>query len=336
MKLENLGSGSNMKILLLGATGFVGRHLLRRLARDGHRMTVLTRYRPGCRDVALIPGVRLVQADPYDTAGLISLLRGHDAAVNLVGILNERGFGGRGFRRAHVDLVAGLLEACRAQGVGRLLQISALNAGKGASHYLRTRGEAEALVRKAADTWDLTYTVFRPSVIFGPDDTLLNRFAGLLRISPVLPLARAGTRFAPVYVGDVVEAMTTALHAPAAAHNATLELCGPESMTLRKLVCWVRDTLGLRRAVIGLPEPLGWLQGRVMDFVPGKPFSSENFRSLEFDSVCSADGLATLGIRPHTLTRLAPTWLGATGKQRRYQSLRRAAHNRDRSGGESD
>lgn len=320
-----------MKILLLGASGFVGRHLLRRLSRDGHEMTVITRYRPGCRDLALIPGVRLVQADPYDTAGLTSLLRGHEAAVNLVGILNERGFGGRGFRRAHVELVEGLLEACRTAGVERVLQMSALNAGRGRSHYLTTRGEAEDKVAAAAGR-GLVCTIFRPSVIFGPDDSLLNRFAGLLRISPVLPLARADTRFAPVYVGDVVEAMARALRATEAV-GATLELCGPETMTLRELVCWLRDTLGLRRAVIGLPDALGWLQGRVLDFVPGKPFSSDNFRSLAHDSVCTGDGLATLGIRPHTMTVLAPTWLSAAGKQTRYQQLRRAAHKRQDPGG---
>src|SRR5690606_20447992 len=136
--------------------------------------------------------------------------RGADAVINLVGILNEKGRDGSGFERAHVELTEVVIDACRSAGVSRLLQMSALNAGRGQSHYLRTRGESEARVRASRLDW----TIFPPSVIFGPGDGLYNRFAGLLRPLPVLPLACAGAKFAPVYVGDVVEAFARAVARP--------------------------------------------------------------------------------------------------------------------------
>lgn len=313
-----------MKILILGGSGFVGSHLTRRLARDDHEITVVTRYAPGCRHLTIIPGVSVRQFDPYDRATLAAELQDHDAAINLVGILNERGFGGRGFQRAHVELVEILIEACGEAGVRRLIQMSALNAGTGPSHYLKTRGEAEALLSRAQSEGVISTTVFRPSTIFGPDDSFLNRFGALLKISPILPLARPAARFAPVYVGDVAEAFARVLDDPAS-YGETYELCGSETWPLIELVRWWRDRLGLRRAVIGLPDFLGRLQGRVFDLVPGKPFSSDNFASLTVDSVCRDDGFARLGIRPWGLSERAPSWVGQDTRQARYQRYRRQA-----------
>lgn len=309
-----------MKILMLGGSGFVGGHLTRRLAADGHRVTVITRYAPGARHLKVVPGARIETLDPYDVDALAEVLASHDALVNLVGILNERGFGGSGFRRAHVTLVEGAIEACRRAGVDRLIHMSALNAGNGDSHYLKTRGEGEARVRESGLDW----TMFRPSTIFGPDDSFLNRFAGLLAISPVLPLARPGARFAPVHVGDVVEAFARAA-ARDDAIGQTYELCGSETWTLADLVRWVARQRGMRRWVIGLPDALGWLQGRVFDFVPGKPFSSDNFKSLGVDSVCTDRGFERLGIEPWGMSEKAVDWLSDTGRQSRYRRFRQHA-----------
>jgi len=313
-----------MKILILGGSGFVGSHLSRRLARDGHQLTVITRNAAACRHLWVIPGLKLRQVDPYDAGALADALAGHDAAINLVGILNERGFGGSGFRRAHVELVETLLRACSEAGVSRLVQMSALNAGQGESHYLRTRGEGEALVRAADREGHVAATILRPSTIFGPDDSFLNRFATLLKLSPVLPLARPQARFAPVYVGDVVEAFARIL-ADESSAGRTYELCGAEQWTLVGLVRWLRDQLGLRRFVVGLPDVLGRLQGMVFDFVPGKPFSSDNFKSLKLDSLCRANGFEALDISPRGMSELAPSWLAGRGKQARYQRYRRQA-----------
>lgn len=181
-----------LHLVVLGGTGFVGRHLVPRLHAAGHRIDVLSRNRERHRELGVLPRVRVRSVDVHDAAALADALRGADAAINLVGILNERGRDGSGFRRAHVVLTRTLLDACARAGVTRLLQMSALRAGAGSSHYLRTRGEAEALVRASATAW----TLFRPSVIFGPGDGLYFRFAALLRLAPVLPW-RAPRRASP-------------------------------------------------------------------------------------------------------------------------------------------
>ncbi|NBD94886.1 MAG: NAD(P)H-binding protein [Gammaproteobacteria bacterium] len=313
-----------MKVFVLGGSGFVGGHLVRRLSAAGHRVTVGTRYAPSARHLRIVPRVTIRQCNPYDMESLTPILEGHDAVVNLVGILNERGFGGKGFHRAHVELVEKLIISCDAARVARLVQMSSINAGRGDSHYLRSRGQAERLVNEAGSDGLLQTTILQPSVIFGPDDSFINRFATLLKFSPVLPLARPRTRLAPVYVDDVVEAIERVLMLEMQS-GRTYELAGAEVWSLKELVLWLRDQLGLRRAVIGLPDALGWLQGLIFNLVPGKPFSTDNFKSLGLDSVCTDNGLIELGIDPWGISQLAPTWLNSAGRQQRYQSFRRRA-----------
>lgn len=310
-----------MKVLILGGSGFVGSHLVRRLSREGHSITVVTRYPNAARHLEIVPRVKIRVFDPYDPERLDTALAGHDALINLVGILNESGRDGSGFHRVHVELVEIALEACARAGSARFIQMSALNAGMGESHYLQTRGEAEQRVQASSLNW----TIFRPSTIFGPDDSFLNRFASLLAISPVLPLARHEARFAPVYVGDVVEAFVRVL-AERDHVGEIYELCGAETWALREIVAWIAEQRGMRRWVIGLPDVLGRLQGRVFDFVPGKPFSSDNFRSLLLDSVCSDDGFDRLGISPWPMSEKAPEWLGEDrqARFRRFRERRRS------------
>ncbi len=317
------------RLIVFGGTGFVGRHLLQRLASAGHSATVITRYAPAARDIALIPRTRLQQVDPYDTSAVARAMDGHDGVINLVGILNERGSGGHGFRRAHVELAEKLIDGCRKTGIRRFIQMSALNAGQGESYYLKTRGEAEDRIRSAGS---LDWTLFRPSTIYGPDDSFLNRFATLLKISPVLPLARPNSRMAPAFIDDVSLALARAVDDPDTA-GETFELCGPDTMTLREIVVWLRDQLGLRRLVIGLPDWAGALQGRFFDFVPGKPFSTDNFKSLLVDSVCKTDGFGALGIQPRSMKLMAPLWLSGNDRQYRYQDFRRRARPANRTSG---
>lgn len=315
-----------MNILVLGGSGFVGGHLARRLSRDGHSIHVGTRHAPGARRLRIIPGVRIRQFDPYDIDRLARELEGRDAVVNLVGILNESGNDGSGFRRAHVELVEGAVEACRKAGVRRFVHMSALNAGNGDSHYLATRGEGEDRVRDS----ELDWTIFRPSTIFGPDDSFLNRFASLLSFSPVLPLARPDAVMSPVHVGDVAEAFARALRDRDTVAEA-YELCGPEQWRLQEVVEWIARQRGMKRWIPGLPDSLGYLQGRVFDFVPGKPFSSDNFRSLQVDSVCGDDGFGRLGIEPWPMREKAAQWLRGEGRQARFRGYRASAGRSDRS-----
>jgi NADH dehydrogenase len=297
-------------ICVLGGSGFVGTHLCSALARDGWRITVPTRDPARASHLGPIPSLKLVAADVHDPRQLAALTAGQQAVANLVGILNERGRSGSGFARVHAELVRKVVDACRRGRVDRLLHLSALNADadNGASHYLRSKGRGERIIREESGP-DLRWTIFQPSVIFGPRDDFVNRFARLLRAVPLaLPLARPRARFAPVWVGDVVAAMQRAL-ADEATAGECYELCGPEQMTLRQIVCRVRDRLGLARAIIGIPDLAARLQAAVFDFVPGKPFSTDNYKSLLVDSVCSVNGLARLGIRPQPLDAILPGYL---------------------------
>jgi uncharacterized protein YbjT (DUF2867 family) len=312
------------RILVLGGSGFVGRQLSWSLGRAGYAVRVPTRNRARARELLVAPEVEVVQADVHDEIALAELLAGCDAAVNLVGILNETGHRGAGFEKAHTELAAKLVRTCRRTGVRRLLQMSSLKADaeRGPSHYLRSKGRAERVI--ASESGDaVAFTIFRPSVIFGREDSLLNRFAALLQWLPILPLACAHARFAPVFVDDVAAAFTVALD-DRATYGRTYELCGPDIYSLEELVRFVRAQLGLRRAIVALPEPLGRLQALVGEYLlPGKPFSLDNHASLQVASLCSSDGLASLGVRPHSLSAIAPTFLGGGDRQRQLSRLRR-------------
>jgi NADH dehydrogenase len=295
---------------MLGGSGFVGRHLAPRLVAAGYRGRVPSRNRNLAREVGCVPGVELVNCNVHDPVALRQVLEGAEVAINLIGILNESGRSGAGFNRAHVELTRHLISACKQAGVPRLLQMSALNAGRGSSHYLRTRGEAEQLLKQSSLAW----TVFQPSVIFGRGDGLFQRFAQLLRFAPVLPLARAKARFAPVYVGDVAEAFVRALSRKETI-GQTIELYGDEVLTLKEIVAYTARGMGLKRLVLPLPDALARIQGLVFDFVPGKPFSTDNYRSLKLDSVGGVDGLHRLGIAKTPIDAIVPPLLGQGGRQ---------------------
>jgi NADH dehydrogenase len=206
--------------------------------------------------------------------------------------------------------------------------MSALNAranGKGLSTYLRTKGVAQDMVLSDAVAQDgINVTSFGPSVIFGTDDSFFNRFADLLKLMPgPFPLACPDSRFAPVYIGDVARAFAQALD-----DNKTwgkhYDLCGPRIFTLRELVKYTSKQLGLRRPIIGLPDLAARIQGHVLGHFPGKPFSYDNYLSLQIDSVCSDEnGLNELGIKPTDIDAVVPYYLGENSERSRYMQLRR-------------
>jgi uncharacterized protein YbjT (DUF2867 family) len=299
-----------LDICILGGTGFVGTRLAARLSRDGHRVTVLSRDRERHKELRVLPGVDVENCDVYNAAALSEHFRGHTVVVNLVGILNERGFGGAGFRRAHTELTRRALQAAKSAGVTRFLQMSALRADPAApSYYLSSKGEAERLIQTECGALD--WTIFKPSVMFGPGDSFLNRFAALLAAMPlVFPLARPDARFQPVYVDDVIEAIVRCLHGGACSHQS-YELGGPHTYSLRQIVAFVATVTHRRRLIVGLPDFLARLQGLVMNFVPGRPFSSDNYRSLTIDSIYTHDGFAQLGIQPDAMEGVARQYLGA-------------------------
>jgi uncharacterized protein YbjT (DUF2867 family) len=307
---------NTQRIVVLGGTGFIGGHLLPRLAEDGHELWVLTRNREKHRELTVTPHTRLISVDVYDRKALTRHMRGANAVINLVGILNESH--PQTFQRVHVELTRTVIAAAADAGIVRLHQMSSLKAGQGRSGYLRSRGKAEALVEQSGMAW----TIYQPSTVFGPGDGLVSRFAGLLRLTPVLPLPRPQAKMAPVYVGDVVEAFARSIANPQLSLGRRFQLFGPDTLTLIDIVRMIRDAAGLHRGVIGMSDALGVIQAMLAGLLPGKPFTLDNFRSLLTDSIGSDSGLAALGIHPHALTPMLPHLLQRPEHQRRLDHAR--------------
>ncbi len=299
-----------MRLCILGGSGFVGRALSARLVADGHEVLVPTRRYDKHRDLLVLPTLSLLQGDVHNPDFLASCCEDQDVVINLVGILNERGRNGRGFVRAHVALPEKLVAACRRAGVKRLLHMSALHASLTApSHYLRTKAMGEDTAhRTAAD--GIAVTSFRPSVIFGPRDSFVNRFAGLLRLAPgVFPLACPDAKFQPVYVEDVVSAYVHALH-DSKTHGQRYDLCGPKVYTLSQIVGYIAEQMGKHVYIVGLNRALSHLQAALLEFAPGKPFSLDNFRSLQVDSICASRAFPEVfGITPTPMEQVVPGYI---------------------------
>ncbi len=210
---------------------------------------------------------------------------GMDAIINLVGILNESRMHGQSFKKTHVRLAQKLVSACHTHKIPRLLQMSALGASRSTrSQYLRSKAEAEATLLQFSGVTRVT--CFRPSLIFGPGDHLIHRFSSLLRLAPYFfPLGCPDTRFAPVYVGDVVTRMCDSLE-DQHTYAQAISLCGPDIYTLQELVELIAKTAGLKRRVARLPRFLFQIQARILGYVPGKPLTLDNYYSLQRDSVC--------------------------------------------------
>lgn len=287
------------RVLVLGGSGFVGRPLCSALAGAGAQVRVVTRL-PGPVRPALA-GVEWIDADVHDAQALAALLPGHDVVINLVAILHGRP---QEFERVHVTLPQALAKACAGAGVAHLLHVSALGADEqGPSHYQRSKGRGEAALRHIAEQSGLALTLLRPSVIFGADDQFLNMFARIQRFAPLFPLAGAHTRFQPVWVYDVAQALLRLAQAPAQGVRV-FEACGPEVFTLADLVRHAGRWARCPRPVLPLPLLLGRCQAALMELLPGKPLMSrDNVDSLRVDNVASGSqaGLRELGIEPTPL-----------------------------------
>jgi uncharacterized protein YbjT (DUF2867 family) len=304
------------RVLLLGGTGFVGRHTCEHLVRRGCSLTLLTRRAEHARPVQHLPGLTVQEGDPHDEATLRRLLPGHDAVVHLVAILQGRA---ADFERVHVALPRTLARACLASGVRRLIHLSALGADPATaqsapSRYLRSKSLGEAVLRGAAAAPHgdaLQLSVLRPSVIFGAGDRFLTLFAQLQRRLPLVLLAGAQARFQPVWVEDVAEAIARCLFEPRTM-GQTYELCGPTVLRLRDLVRLAGQAAGVPRPVLGLPAPLGRLQALLMEYMPGPTLlSRDNLDSMKVPNVATGrlPGLHDLGITPAAPTAIAPTYL---------------------------
>lgn len=297
-------------VTVLGGAGFVGRHLVRRLAARGATVRVATRSPATAGHLLPMGEVGQIVLARFadDEAGLAALLAGATAVVNLVGILFERRAGD--FARVHGELPGRIGAAARAAGVGKLVHVSAIGADPASpSLYARSKAAGEAALRAAFPA----AVILRPSIVFGPEDGFFNRFAAMARIAPALPLVGGGrTRFQPVYVGDVAEAILAGLERPEAA-GRTYELGGPGVYSFAELLAYVLEVTGRRRLLLPLPFPLARLQARFLELLPSPPLTRDQVSLLERDNVASPDmpGLRELGVAPTPLEVVVPSYLQA-------------------------
>ena len=306
-------------VLVLGGTGFVGRHVCEHLVRQGVRITVPTRRHTHAQSVQTLPGVTVATANVHNEADLLRLLPGHDAVVNLVAILHGTP---RQFQQVHVDLPATLVRAIQATGVRRLVHVSALGAGaQAASNYQRSKTAGENVLLASG----LDVTLLRPSVIFGAEDQFLNLFARMQARLPVVPLAGGHCRFQPVWVGDVAQAIVRCLLQPGTA-GQTIECVGPEVLTLADLVRLAGALSGHPRPVVSLPLAFGVFQALLLQCLPGPPvMSTDNVHSMEVDNVASGalPTLLDLGITPETVAPVAARYLARDQQADPLLALRR-------------
>ena len=310
------------RLLVLGGSGFVGRHVCEQLVRAGHLVTVPTRRASHAACVQTLPGLTVLETRALDEASLARLVAGHDAVVNLIAVLH--GNQAR-FEQVHVQLPERLAQAMQTAGVRRLVHVSALGAdAQGPSMYQRSKALGEAVLQASG----LELTLLRPSVIFGAEDHFLNLFADLQQVLPFMPLAGSRTRFQPVWVNDVAAAIVRCLHDRQTV-GQTFEACGPETFTLGELVKhagqWAGVNGGQGRPVIPLPRWVGWLQALGMEMMPGEPLMSrDNLASMKVDNVASGQlpGLQALGITPAAPSAVGPTYLGRKGPRSRLDAWR--------------
>jgi len=286
-------------VLIIGGTGFLGSAISSRLASADFLVTLPTRRRERIRHLSVLPAAQIVEADVHDEATLVRLMAGQDAVISLVGILKGN------FQRTHAELPGKIARAAATAGVSRLLHVSALAATADApSEYLRSKAAGEAALKAAYPE----VTIFQPSVIFGLGDSFLTLFAGLLKIAPVVPLACAGARFQPVWIGDVVAAVVASLDHPES-RGQTYPLCGPRNYSLRELVAFAGQVSGHPRPIIGLPLGLSYLQAWLMEFLPNGPMTRDNVRSMQVPSVCPAGCTLPFGLKATPLEAIAPLYL---------------------------
>lgn len=302
-------------VLVIGGSGFIGRHVVRQLAAAGRQVRVPTRNRERARELILLPTVDVIRADVHDDATLQQLASGMDAVINLVGILHGN------FERAHVELPRRIASACRNAGVGRLVHVSALKAGPDApSDYLRSKARGEAEVR-AAQSDGVQTTILQPSVVFGREDRFLNLFAQLARRLPMLALASPDARFQPIHVDDLARAVVSALADPRT-FGHTYQVCGPHVYTLRELVGYVVRALGVQRPVIGLGPSLSVMQAALLEHLPGRLMTRDNVRSMQVDNVCECPFPEVFGFAPTPLEAVVPLYIAGVTPRSRYSWFR--------------
>ncbi|MGO4739571.1 complex I NDUFA9 subunit family protein [Bosea sp. 2KB_26] len=326
---------SSQLITVFGGSGFIGRHVVRALVKRGYRVRVAVR-RPDLagflQPLGTVGQIMSVQANLRYPDSVAAAVRGADAVINLVGILQE---GGRqSFSAVQANGARAVAQACAAHGIARLVQVSAIGAARESrSAYDRSKAEGEAAVLSLVPS----AIVLRPSIVFGPEDSFFNRFASLARMLPILPLIGGGeTKFQPVFVGDVAEAAARAIDGTIAG-GRIYELGGPEVRSFKELLTYVCEVTGRKRVLAPLPFPLARLQARILEIVNALTLgllpdelmlTRDQVTLLEIDNVVSKQAKAEgrcfegIGITPTSVEAVVPSYLWRFRKTGQFDAAR--------------
>ena len=298
------------RVTITGASGFIGRYVVKRLATRGIVIAAVSRdieKAKMLRPMGDVGQIATLRASLVDEEALAVTVAGSDSVVNLVGILHEHG--AQRFDAIHHEGAARLARIARAAGVKRFVHVSALGADASSpAAYARSKAAGEAAVR--AEFPDAV--ILRPSVVFGPEDNFFNRFARMAQVFPALPLIGGGkTRFQPVYVGDVADAVVRALEDERAA-GRTYELGGPRAYSFRELMELLLGEIGRQKALVPISYGLAEFQARLLEWLPSPPLTRDQVKMLQRDSVVSPGALTLqdLGITPNAVEAILPTYMG--------------------------
>ncbi|RJF94362.1 complex I NDUFA9 subunit family protein [Oleomonas cavernae] len=312
-------------VTVFGGSGFIGRYVVKRLAKQGWRVRVAVR-RPQeagfLRPMGDVGQVAIVQANVRHTPSVTQAVAGADAVINLVGILAEGGQ--QKFHAVQAEGARRVATAAKAAGVGRFVQLSAIGASaESAADYARSKAAGEVAVKAAFPG----AVILRPSIVFGPEDQFFNRFAAMARLSPVLPLIGGGeTRFQPVYVGDVADAIVAATGDATLAADAPFELGGPKVYSFKELMAFVLATTGRKAVLLPIPWAIARLQAAAIGWLPGAPITADQVKMLAHDNVVGdgAPGLAAFGITPTSVEAVVPAYLQRFRKRGQFSTASQA------------
>lgn len=301
-------------ITVLGGGGFIGRYVVQRLLARGARVRVAQREPRAATFLKPLGGLGQTQfaaADVRDAASVARAVAGSEAVINLAGSFDD-------MQAVQADGAAHVAAAAKAAGVRALVHLSAIGADPAsASAYGRSKGDGEAAVRAAFPG----AVILRPSIVFGREDHFINRFAAMIRLSPVIPVIAPAAKFQPVYVGDVADAVVAALEASAA--GRTFELGGPQVLTMAALLRWIADATGRRRLFVDVPDAIASALASGLGWAPGAPITKDQWLMLQSENVVApgAEGLAALGIAPASLASIAEGWLVQYRRHGRFAEI---------------
>lgn len=307
-------------VTLFGGGGFLGRYVAQELLKGGTRLRIAERRPRHAWFLKPLGGLGQTQFAAADISRPDSVARavaGSDAVVNLVGILKGD------FETVHVAGARNVAAAARAAGADTLVHVSAIGADPAsASRYGASKGRGEEAVRGAFPA----AIVVRPSILFGPEDDFVNRFARMAQILPIVPVIRPEMKLQPAFVGDVARAVATAAMRPDAYRGQTYELGGPQVLSMAELVAWIADAIGRARPILALPDPVAAAMAR-FGFLPGAPLTRDQWRMLQSDNIVAegAEGFAAFGVDPAPLAALAPRWLVRYRRHGRFAETKVAA-----------